>query len=84
MLSKSAERVLIKPSLIYSCAVWRENRTRKKNTRNYQKKIACINIRTFGCRRGLFGVERKSKKRQGADRWYSFNQKMGRSFERSQ
>ena len=52
--------------------VWQEKRTRK-NGQNDQKRTSCINIRSFQQRRGLFTDERGSKKREGAERWYTFN-----------
>ena len=81
-LSKSTFGFLIKLSLIYSCKC-RKGSQKEQDTRNNQKRIACISSRTFGWRRRLFGVERRSKKSKITKRWYSYSKKVRRPFERS-
>ena len=60
-----------------------EKNEQEKNTHYNQKRTSCINIRSFKWRRGVFTDEQGSKKREGAERWYMFNKKIWKSFERT-
>ena len=53
---------------------WVEKNKKEQDNRNDRKEIAHISC-TFRWRRELFGAERRSKKRERAEKWYRVTQK---------